>query len=405
MRGNSVRRLLVFTICCVGIVSSPASTHGQAHASLQSLTPLKSQLPFQSPSRPQAPTRGTPSTPSTNARTSRTDARRWLPTPTLVHTIVGPDGDELLTPSSIVALNNGQLALFDFGAMELRAFATDGRQLWRTGRKGSGPGEFRNAMDLKVLPNGELQVLDMGSRRVTTVSSTGKLVRTIPVRFSSSRFIPLADTTLVGLTADDSGAFWSAVNRRGDVVQRGVAPPSIANHSSLTKEMFTTRLGAGAAVAFRWSDKIAILNASGGVARILDGVEPLPFPAIKSYPMKVGKFTGQVSRIDPKAVPGALSIASSGQQIFVLFAGATANRGHIIDVYDARTGGYVGSQLLPNAAQELVVLADGSLATLRAEPIPSVDVWKVPSAKVGTHPADRAPRSALQKSVAKAREQ
>jgi len=316
---------------------------------------------------------------------SQVPVRRWLAAPTFVRSFAGPAGDELLMPGSLVSTTNGQLALFDFGAMELRAFSIEGRQLWRTGRKGAGPGEFRNAMDVKVLSNGDITVLDMGNRRITAVSRSGRLLRTIPLRFSSSRFIPLSDTTRVALATDDSGAFWSAVNRRGEVVERGVAPPSIALQNSLAKEMFTTSLGSGSVVTFRWSNKFAILDAKGSVAKMVDGIEPLPFPSIKSYPMKVGKFTGRVSRINPQAIPGALSVASNGEQIFILFAGATDKRGRIIDVYDGKTGAYAGSQLLSTPAQEIVALPNNTFATLRTDPIPSIDIWKasaVNSAKI-----------------------
>ena len=311
-------------------------------------------------------------------------ARRWLPAPTLVRTIVGPDGDELLKPGSLVATSSGQLALFDFGAMELRAFSLDGHQLWRTGRQGSGPGEFRNAMDVKVRPNGDITVLDMGNRRITALSSTGRLKRTIPLSFSSSRFIPLADTTRYGLTAEDSGAFWSAVNMHGDVVERGAAPPGIALQHTLAKEAFTSPVGTGSVVTFRWSNKFAILNATGSIASVVDGIEPLPFPAITSYPMKVGKFTGQVSRVAPRAVRGALSVTSDGQHIFILFAGATDKRGRLIDVYNAATGTYVGSQLLSTVVSEIVALPNNTFATLRSEPIPSIDIWKATWANAGT---------------------
>ena len=301
--------------------------------------------------------------------------RRWLPSPTLVRTITGPVGDELLMPVSLVATTAGQITFFDFGAMELRAFSVDGRQLWRSGRKGSGPGEFRNAMDVKVRPNGDITVLDMANRRITTVSSSGRLLRTTPVRFSSSRFIPLRDTTRFALTTEDSASLWSAVNVRGEVLDRGAAPPSIAGRHALVKEAFTAPQGAGSVVAFRWSDQLAILDATGRTSRVMNGIEPTPFPIVKSYPMKSGRFTGVVSRVDPHAVQGALSVASYDTLIFVLFSGSTPNRDHIIDVYNSVSGLYTGSVLLPIAVSEIAILSNNTFATLRSDPIPSIDIW------------------------------
>lgn len=308
-------------------------------------------------------------------------ARRWSTPLVLERTIPGPAHDELLMPSSLVATAEGRVVLFDFGSMELRAFSREGAQLWRAGRKGAGPGEFRNAMDVKMRSDGGIAVLDMGNRRITTVSASGRVLRTAPVRMSAHRIVPLPDTTLFALAGDDSSTLWIGVNVRGDSMRRTAAPAALVANQGIEREIFSAPLIDGAVVAFRWSSKIALLGADGSVRQIIDGIEPVAFPGVKSYPLKSGKFSGEVHRVNPAATPAALSITATHDELLVLFAGATPNRGRIVDVYDRSSGLYLRSHLLPFPVLELVVLPDNALATLRSDPVPSIDIWRAPGAR------------------------
>lgn len=303
-------------------------------------------------------------------------ARRWLDSLSVHHTISGDAGDELLVPGSIAATADGNLVVFDYGAMEVRVFSRDGKQLWREGRSGAGPGEYRNVMDVEVRSNGQIALLDMVNRRISTLSSNGKLRRTIPLELNSSRFVATADTSSYTLAGDDSSTLWVSVNENGKVDRRMAAPSSLIARHSLAREQFTASLGTRSVMAYRWSDRMLVLESDGGVQNIVDGIERVALPDIKQYPAKYGKFTGTVARVDPTATPGALSVATNGNLIYVLFAGRTKERGRIVDVYDADAGTYLGSHLLPVVAQEIALLSDGSVVALRMEPVPALDVMR-----------------------------
>jgi protein-disulfide isomerase len=304
--------------------------------------------------------------------------REWLEAPLLLRRITGTPNDELLMPGSLTTSASGDIVVFDFGAMELRAFRPDGRQLWRSGRKGGGPGEFRNAMDLKRTHDGNLAVLDMGNRRITVLSAAGKLRRMIPVKMSSSRFIPIGDSTVFGLTSTDSGSLWASVDATGNRVARSRAPADIATRDGLEREAFTATVGDSSVMSFRWSDQLIVLNRHGQVVRRVQGIEPVAFPGISSYPMKAGKFSGKVSRINPHAPEASRSITSDGRFIYVLFSGTAATRNRTIDVYDATSVRYEGSFELPAEAIELTSLPDGLLAVMRLDPVPAIDIWRLP---------------------------
>lgn len=332
------------------------------------------------------------------ATTPRAARRFWLPLPQLRASITGATNDELLIPGNLTATPSGNLMIFDYGSMELRAFAPSGRPLWRAGSKGSGPGEFRNVMDVEALPDGSVMVLDMANRRATTFADGGRLLRTAPVRRNSSRFIQFSGAQPLALAGDDTSTLWITEDAREFPAKRVLLPNDMPAHHSLVRELFSAPLStpnvrftkitapgethavesdanAGAVIAFRWSDRIFTLGTDGRINAIFHGIEPVELPSAKSYPLRAGTFNGNVSRVDPEATPAALSVAADTNRILVLFAGRSSERGRIIDTYDRQTGAYLGSYLLPQQYQEVAMLANGAMATLRAEPVPAVDVW------------------------------
>ena len=65
---------------------------------------------------------------------------------------------------------------------------------------------------------------------------------------------------------------------------------------------------------------------------------------------------------------------------FVLFRGSTANAGRLVDTYALSDGVYLGSYLLPHRAEAIAYLADGRLAVLENNFIPTVRLLELPEA-------------------------
>jgi hypothetical protein len=93
-------------------------------------------------------------------------------------------GDENEAPVgniyTIATLADGRFALsFDASADEILVFGRNGRFAERWGRKGDGPGEYRN---IRYLLSGEdgLAVVDTRQKRVTILNPSGGVVRTLP---------------------------------------------------------------------------------------------------------------------------------------------------------------------------------------------------------------------------------
>src|SRR5512135_583278 len=69
--------------------------------------------------------------------------------------------------SSVAILPDGRVVVLDRRIPSLRLFAPDGTPLFVAGRVGSGPGEFRLPSQVRLLPSGELAVLDVGLARLS----------------------------------------------------------------------------------------------------------------------------------------------------------------------------------------------------------------------------------------------
>lgn len=80
---------------------------------------------------------------------------------------------------STVRQPNGDIVVVDGGTRELRTFDATGRHRWTFGRIGDGPGDFRQILTLLRWPGDSLAVFDYRLGRLTVVSSTGEFGRVV----------------------------------------------------------------------------------------------------------------------------------------------------------------------------------------------------------------------------------
>lgn len=317
--------------------------------------------------------------------------RKWLSPPVLDFSVEDPDGTVLGNPLRITASPGGGFVAADWADLAVQAFSPRGEPLWRFGRDGRGPGEFLQIRHMEY--NGDtLLVLDNKNRRLTALSADGQLL--------SSRRLPATELSQV-LPAFGSGGrvlrphvggrdtLWMSVSDSGAVASAALMPGEVSFRDDLAGESFTSRAGAGAVVAFRWSSQLMLLDENGDVRAVADGIERVAFPKMKTYeldPNIKGVTKMVVRRVDPKATPAARSVAADSRRVFVLFRGATEYRDRIVDTYDAHRGDYRGSILLPREVADIAILADGRLATLETDFFPIVRVWHVVDEVAGRHP-------------------
>lgn len=75
--------------------------------------------------------------------------------------------------SALEVDESGRFYVFESQAQELRVFDKAGEHLWTIGRKGGGPGEFREGIGLAWAPDGNLWVVDPGNSRISVFDTTG----------------------------------------------------------------------------------------------------------------------------------------------------------------------------------------------------------------------------------------
>ena len=310
--------------------------------------------------------------------------RQWLPTP--VEADVWEDADGTLLgarPLQIVRSPRGGLVVTDWADFSIRELSAAGEVIWKFGRNGPGPGEFLAFMDLQFALNGDLRVLDPRNRRITVVGPTGQLVQTVPLWGGEAAallpesidpgYYPLVPHT------NKKDTLWASYSADG--VQHRVVdmPMAVGFDHDLTGEGWATEIPGGRSlVFFRWSSQMIILGATGNVAAVAEGVEPIPFPKVVLIERSGPGWTARGFKVDPQAVRAATGATATASRIFVLFLGATGDAGRVVDTYSSRDGSYLGSYRFPHRIDAVTVLMDGRLATLENRLLPTIRLWNLP---------------------------
>lgn len=309
--------------------------------------------------------------------------RRWLPEPVLAVTLVDEDGTVFGDPQGIVALPDGGFALADRGEGVVRAFRADGTPAWTFGRSGSGPGEFRFIQDIDVSAEGEVLVLDRALGRATIIdAATGQLVVSFQIHTGGQYgILPSSGSgrVLVIPESEKDKTLWVAVSEDGAVLESADMP--VACNHSLACEAFSATTGSmGAAVAFRWSSKVILLDPDGSVRSVIDGIEELSIPDVNTESTTIpalGNARARVTRVDRSAGEATLGITGDESNLYLLFGGSGEERRRLVNVYSVATGEYQGSFLFPNSLEGLAILSDGRLATLDRDYYPTVHIWEL----------------------------
>ena len=315
-------------------------------------------------------------------------SRTLLDPPTQVAAFADLEGVLFGAPQRLRGTPDGGFLVADWGEFTIRAFDAEGQPTWVAGGAGQGPGEFLGFWDVEYDATGELLVLDARTGRLTVLDSTGALLSThsLPGRGRPAEVMPSewVSGTRTVMPADKSAGIWYALGEGGRI--RGNGPRLLENlPNPMASEAFATPLAdGGAAVVFRWSDWIVFLGPAGEIRRTVNGIEPMPFPSVVTtdlaaltQPIFRG-MRGTMTRIDPGAGTAVYSVTADASRLFILFGGKTENARRIVDTYAVSDGSYQGSYLLPHAVRDIALLADGRLATLETDFVPTVRLWHIP---------------------------
>jgi hypothetical protein len=106
------------------------------------------------------------------------------------------EGDVIVSVADVAALSDGRIVVQDNGDFSVKCFDPDGRLLWKTGRRGRGPGEFeRIDWDGLAIAGDTIVVWDGDLKRVTWISPDGEYIGSAEMRTPAQVRRPLLTAT------------------------------------------------------------------------------------------------------------------------------------------------------------------------------------------------------------------
>ena len=273
--------------------------------------------------------------------------------------VLGGPGDTLLaSPTFPRPHGDGGVVFFDLQQQRVYRVAADGHLAWTWGRKGEGPGEFRNVRGLDVAPNGNVVLSDSGNRRLITLSPAGELISEDVLRVAGfvSGVSVLADDRLAIHTSRMPWGVWDG----DDEHPADGLPPGLWEMSDLQNQGRLTAWRGdswvfGFTVGNGW---MVFKNAS--VVGVYPYVEHYDFPEV-AVSRRAFTTSSRMVRHTPST---GRSVSVRGDTLYVLFGGASSMRGYMMDTYEIATGRYLQTHLLPHHANRAVVDAAGRVFTV-----------------------------------------
>lgn len=251
---------------------------------------------------------------------------------------IGGEQDSLLLMPGPMASTARRVYVADLAESRLVALdPADGSLAWIAGRKGAGPGEFRDPRALAATPDGGAVVADIANARFTFVSPDGRVTRELQfpgVGYVSS-MCALADGSLLLATMEPGRPL---VHMAPDGSVRGRHPlpwPDLGDAHPLAT---TARL----ATAPDHRSCVLALTRGRGFASFRDGAfrtfayrEAFELPGVE-----VTREGASVSSTITSTRIAASDVDVVGDTVFVTFAGESDGAGRLVDVYTLPGGEY-----------------------------------------------------------------
>ena len=297
--------------------------------------------------------------------------------PTVVFRIDDASGNVQGQPALVRACGDGVLVL-DIGLTQVIRLSRELKVLWRFGREGMGPGEFRAPMDVTCDVTGRAWIIDAANSRITRLTSTGRLDTLVALDVPAQR-----------LAVHPNGIdYWTmGTNPTGLVVARKFNARDVSRVPTLpeitkvdplqTEGWLASTVDGGIVVSFRWSSTLYRVDGAGHLRAPIGAPEPIQFPRSREYAVG-SRGQNRMIRVDPDALEGSLQLSVADGIAYSLFGGAGPLKGRVVDRYDLVRDRYVNSIELPFAPYGLGV-AHGVLYVLQVDPAPAIIAYKLPN--------------------------
>lgn len=291
---------------------------------------------------------------------------------------IGLDSDLFEQPFAMAATGE-RIVVVDGGSNSVQSFRVTGGREWKIGRRGRGPGEFLNPVDVALDSAGNTLIYDPDNARLTVLDRNGRVKRMAPLGQRTDRavFGDRADTYLLLNTASDSFAMTVDTTgaRRRPVVP---LPRDLRATLPIGREMSAVLpVADGYLVTFRWSSRMMLIDREGATRRSCTGVDSLSFPPVQQTKLniKLGPYRNlRTNRVDPHARQAATRVTMLGGTLFVS-APPAAGHTRLADLYAPNCGRYLGSRPFPFVTSHVAGARDLLVAML-IEPVPHLVVLR-----------------------------
>lgn len=281
--------------------------------------------------------------------------------------------DELLYPSDIHPVP-GALLVFDHGAHTLRRLDTRTRRLTGSvGRQGSGPGEFRNPVQILGNSN-RILLLEFSVGRITEVLTSNDLrpLRAPPGRRWGSGCVGRGGEMLLQVARGQGGDFYAAsLGDSAALTDSAALPwPALEARPFLERQAALRQLDDSTCVILPLYQREFAVLSTLREPRTGMHIEELPRPVQLREELGAGwreYLTG--------AKPGALDARAWRDNVLVLFAGQSRDRIRTIDVYRRSDLRYRGSLRLAVQSTRIAVRGDTLFALGDDDGEPVIDAY------------------------------
>lgn len=280
--------------------------------------------------------------------------------------IRGGDADSTFGDLWLSAADSSILVVWDNVTQEVHAFNHDLRPLWRFGRKGAGPGEFRQGRSIAFTPTGEILIFDVAAQRVTFLTRDGKLRTTVVLEDRLDQVVPWTDGKLLGIAPFRKGSPFVVIRDDGQMVTSLEVPWDGFSdlHVLLRSGYIASDPGtASAAFVMIHGDGWFAVGEQPGASYLGRYVEHLEMPSVMEKP--------DMQQIIGGTIAGQAVSVRDGI-VTILYEGGSAEARRWLDQYRFSDGSYVGSRLLPRRISGFSSAPDGSYFIVFNDPSPTI---------------------------------
>ncbi|MDX2208056.1 MAG: hypothetical protein SFU57_10460 [Gemmatimonadales bacterium] len=278
----------------------------------------------------------------------------------------GGDAEGTLGHLWLSAADSSMFVAWDNSTQEVHAFDHDLRPLWQFGRKGAGPGEFRQGRSIAFTPAGEILIFDVATQRMTFLTRAGELRTTVVLEERLDQVVPWTDGKLLGTAPRRKGSPFVVMRDDGRVLTSLDVPwDGWTDLHPLLQSGYIASDPTAATAAFIMihGDGWFAVGEQPGASYLGRYVEHLEMPSV-------------IEKSDLQLIVGATiagqAVSVRDGMVTILYEGKSPEARRWLDQYRLSDGSYLGSQLLPEPVSGFSSAPDGSYFVVFNDPSPTI---------------------------------